>query len=58
LALGSAVGWLHSEEGAAHDKRKQCKKFNDKAKKKCLKKTKKHQAQHRQTSAPQPPPQS
>lgn len=47
---------LRADDVEAHNKLKKCKKIDDRDKRKqCLKKAKKHQAQHRQTSAPPPP---
>ena len=44
-ALG-ILGWQNREETRAHDLSKRCKKKSGNAKKKCLKKAKKHRAQH------------
>jgi hypothetical protein len=55
--LAGPLGLLgvRSKEAAAHDPRKACKKKSGEAKRKCLKKAKKHNAQHAsQTPSPDP----
>ena len=57
LAAG-ALGLLgaRAEEAAAHDLKDKCKKKSGEAKKKCLKKAKKHKAEHARETLPPPPP--
>jgi hypothetical protein len=45
-ALGGTLGWLHNEESAAHDAREDCKKKSGRAKRRCLKRAKAHNATH------------
>jgi hypothetical protein len=58
LLLGSLglLGWQSAEDTDAHDLSKKCKKKSGEAKKKCLKKAKKHDAQHAAETQPPPPP--
>jgi hypothetical protein len=51
-ALGGVVGWLADGAADAHNALQACKKKSGKAKKKCIKKAKKHNATH----ATPPPP--
>jgi hypothetical protein len=53
LILGSPLA-LGPAGSGAHDKSSKCKKREGEAKKKCLKKTRKHNVQHRQPGAPPP----
>src|SRR5688572_3826338 len=50
------LGWHDGDEIAAHDLKAKCKKKSGEAKKKCLKKAKKHNAQHASETQPPPPP--
>jgi hypothetical protein len=54
-ALG-LVGWPGGEDAAAHDLKAKCKKKSGEAKKKCLKKAKKHNATHTTQVLPPPNP--
>src|SRR5687768_14374246 len=52
-ALG-LLGWHAAQDASAHDLKKKCKKKSGEAKKKCLKKAKKHNAAHVSETTPAP----
>src|SRR5687767_1929496 len=50
------LGWQDQDDAVAHDLKAKCKKKSGEAKKRCLKKARKHNAQHANETPPPPGP--